>query len=106
MLTVVEPMFVQFAPFADRKPVTVLPIRCTRTQYGADGPESVVSLQLPPVFARHWNEMPCADVTATSACRELAASVSRIITPPFAHGYVFSRELTYARISQSPLTWR
>ena len=38
------------------------------------------------------------------ACLELAVSVSRIITPPFAQGSVFWRLATRATIWPSPLS--
>ncbi len=37
---------------------------------------------------RRWNVSPCPDVRSIPALRELAESVSRIITPPLAQASV------------------
>jgi hypothetical protein len=44
---------------------------------------------VPPVEVRRWNANPLPGVMSIRACLELAASVSRIITPPLAQGSVF-----------------
>ena len=58
----------------------------------------------PPVDVRRWNATPLPVVTTTMACREPAVSVSRIMTPALAHGFVFCRVATRAMISPSPVS--
>jgi hypothetical protein len=66
-----------------------------------DGPD--VWLLRPPVAVRRWNATPLPEVTTIMACREPAVSVSRIMTPAFAHAFVFCRVATRAMISPSPV---
>src|ERR1043166_4672925 len=92
----VEPMVVQLDPSAERDAVKVLPTRCTRTQYGALSPLTVIDEDEAPVLVRHWNETPAPGVTKHEPCVELALSDSRIITPAFAQGSVFCTPVTRA----------
>jgi len=56
------------------------------------------------VETRRWNASPLPGVRTIMACLELAASVSRIITPPFDQGFVFWMLETRATIWPSPLS--
>ena len=58
----------------------------------------------PPVAVRRWNTAPLPGVTATRACRDPAASVSRIMTPALIQAFVFCSLATRAMMSPSPLS--
>jgi hypothetical protein len=61
-------------------------------------------LLLPAVSTRRWNKERSDAVTNVDACRDVGSSVSRIITPAFVAGRMYSMELTCARMSTSPVT--
>src|SRR5262245_66426737 len=89
IVTVSEPTCVHVVPLVDLEAVIVLPLRTSRTQTGApDAPPAVCELT-PPVATRRWKARPLPGVSAMNACLEPAASVSRIMTPALAHGFVF-----------------
>src|SRR5579859_4980988 len=90
MVTLICPTCVQVTPSAEENPVNVLPERTSRTQYGATGPAICASCTaLVPVPLRYCMFTPWPGVTKTCTKLELAAVVSRIITPDFAHRFVF-----------------
>ena len=93
-----EPTRVQVTPSAEMEAVNALPVRTTLTQEGATTPAPVVDVEIPPVATRRWNVAPWPGVTNIDACVEPVASVSRIMTPALAHGFVFWMLATRATI--------
>ena len=81
----------------------LLPVRVTRSQYGTERPEAVVSAVLPPVVVRRWNDTELFGRIATMLSLEFPARVSRIMTPAFAVVCVFCIPVTRAVMLQSPL---
>ena len=74
------------------------------TQYGAATSAPAVWKLPPPLTRRRWKATPRSGVTTIIACRELFATLSRIMTPALAHGSVFWTETTRATIVASPAT--
>src|SRR5690349_841851 len=79
-----EPTTVQLTPSEEAYPVRSVPARTSFTQYGAKTHRPLVLVLSPPVLTRRWNVTPLAEVRLMKAWRELAARVSRIITPALA----------------------
>ena len=103
-LIVVENTCVQLVPSGDVKPVTVLPERTSRTQYGAMGPLWAAEVAVAPAFVRYTYSVPFTGVRAMRALLALLSSVSRIITPAFAQLLLLPSAAIRARISQLPST--
>jgi hypothetical protein len=103
MLIVSEPTSVQATPSAELYALKAVPARVIFTQYGATTSTPEVVEVLPPVVTRRWKTMPLPGVSAVIACFELVPRVSRIMTPPLAHGLVFWMLDTRPTIVPSPL---
>src|SRR5579885_2662181 len=52
------PTSVHVLPSADTYPVTVLPLRTSRTQYGTVAAGPAVCVVCPPATVRRWNAVP------------------------------------------------
>jgi hypothetical protein len=83
--------------------VKVSPERTSFTQYGATTLTPEVLKVTPPVVTRLWKATPFSGVRTIMACVDEGSSVSRIITPPLAHGFVSCSVTTRATIVPSPL---
>src|SRR3954466_12422211 len=84
------PTSFQVVPSAEWEAVNVLPLRSSRTQYGAAKVVlPVVLTDVPLVVKRRWNAVPFAADSSMNACVDPGASDSRIITPAFTHTLVF-----------------
>src|SRR5262245_61886408 len=102
MEIVTSPMAVQVAPSLDAAPEKVFPERTIFTHAGTLRPGPQVSPQPEPVIVRYCSEVPLAGVTTVIANFESGFSVSRIMTPDFAHESVLSSVRTRAVIWPSP----
>ena len=80
------------------KPVNVVPVRTSLTQYGVAAPVTLVAVVVPPVEVRRWKEAVPVGLTSIMASVELAARDSRIMTPAFAQVFVFCTLATRAMI--------
>ena len=81
----------------------VLPERTSLTHTGAVPVLPLTSVELPPAVARYCKRKPLLGVTIVMACRELAARLSRIITPALDQTFAFVCEATRAVIVALPL---
>src|SRR2546423_14751494 len=104
MPMVVEPTCVQVTPSGEVKPVSVLPARTSRVQYGTAGPVVLAVVLVPLVAERVTKAAPLPGVRASRTERAPAASDSRIMTPALAEEAVFSTAVTRAVIDPSPVS--
>ena len=89
MLIVSDPTSVQLIPSDELYPENEFPLRTTLTQYGATTLTPEVFMVPPPVVSRRWKATPLPGVRTIMAWVELAARLSRIMTPALAQGLVF-----------------
>ena len=78
--------------------------RSSLTQWGAAIPVWFVVKLVPSAAVRPSEATPFSGVTQAKACFEPASSVSRIITPAFAHAFVFRTLLIRATIEPAPVS--
>src|SRR4030042_966409 len=98
------PEVVQVLPSGEVSALNRLPVRVSRTQYGAliaeplqAAPEAAASSR----NGRYSNVVPLDGLTATMAYIEPASRGARIITPALAYALVFPRLSTLAVIEPS-----
>jgi hypothetical protein len=84
----------------------VLPVRVSRTQYGAVAAAPPLCVVAPPLLARRWYASPLPGVTIIIPCAAPADVEARIITPALVQAWTFCTLATRAVIVPSPtIVW-
>src|SRR4051812_30665956 len=96
------PICVHVTPSTDFSFRYVVPVRVTRSQYGATSPRSGTLAVPPPVVERLWDLMPDAGVTSAMVWMLSSRRVERNMTPALAPLSVFVCEATRAVSRPSP----
>src|ERR1700704_1617515 len=104
MAMVVVPTVVHVVPFADSRPVTVVPLRTRRTHRGGAPVDPPVLTAPPFLVGRHCIAAPLAADTSIKACADPGSSVSRIMTPAFDQLSACWTLTTRAWIEPSPVS--
>src|SRR5687767_8600841 len=104
MTRVSELTRVQFAPSLERYACNKSPVRTSRTHTGGAPPLYLRLVVLPEVWTRRPNQPPFPAEVPIIMCRDAPLSVSRTITPAFAHGSLLPTEATRATMSTLPVT--
>src|SRR5512141_3262543 len=92
-----EPIKCQVVPSGESYAENELPTRSSRTHRGGTTfSVPAVPYVVPPVTSRRWKPEPAVGDISANACGDPAVSDARIMTPAFAHAFVWTSESTRA----------